>query len=245
MEADTDWRLQAVTELSKDWRSPWSGELHKKGAKVISVSISQLNKKKTLTIPIPNATASCLNISKCAWDESRRLRKNAKLDSSLKQEVSFRTEEEAIDYIEALMQSIVFAFTALEAFVNEFIPHDYKYVKHGQKSTEKYTKAEIERWIQIDEKLGKVLPEIFGVETPKGKHKSWNEFQKLKEIRDRLIHMKTADRRSAGPEDKTIWNELVKAEPPYSEAFSIIEYFVNKMDKKPSWYDRGRNKLNK
>lgn len=181
MDKGNDWRLHAVSELADDWTSPWSGHHFPRGStKVILTSLIQLRKGKHLRIPVPNATASCLNISKKCWDESRILRKHSNIDSSLKKQVSFESDVHAIDYIELMMQSVVFAFTALEAFVNEQIPDDFIFEKKSNKCTETYDKQGIERWLTIDEKLGDVLPVVLSIESPKGKHKSWSELQKLK-----------------------------------------------------------------
>ena len=98
----TDWRLQTQGSLSEDWKSPWTGDTHLKGSKITVISIIELTKKKHLTLPIPNATASCLNISKKTWLEARELRKASGLDKSIKNQVSFRCDSDAIDYLEAL-----------------------------------------------------------------------------------------------------------------------------------------------
>ncbi len=241
----TDWRLQTQGSLSEDWKSPWTGDTHLKGSKITVISIIELTKKKHLTLPIPNATASCLNISKKTWLEARELRKASGLDKSIKNQVSFRCDSDAIDYLELIMQSIVFAFTALEAFVNEIIPSDFRYEKKSKKATEIYTKEEIERWVSIDEKLDKIIPTILKVGTPKGRDRSWQGFKDLKNIRDRLIHMKSDDRKSSGPEAKTIWTELMKTEPPYILAFTIVKYFIGDQGSTPSWFQHGSTHLKK
>ena len=78
MENGTDWRLQTQGSLSKDWKSPWTGETHKKGSKITVVSIIELTKKKHVTLPIPNATASCLNISKKNMARGKGVKKNVR-----------------------------------------------------------------------------------------------------------------------------------------------------------------------
>jgi hypothetical protein len=198
-----------------------------------------------VNVPVPNATSICLNISRRCWLESRAIRKQSGIDSSRKNTVAFEEEEFAIDYLELVMQSVVFAFTALEAFANEMITADYIYKKKGNKCIENYNKTEIERWLSIDEKYDKILPLALSVKSPKGNHRAWSDLLKLKEVRDRLIHMKSDDRRSSGPEKKTIWSELMTSEPPYREAFTIISYFIEKIESKPRWYELGRSKLSK
>lgn len=240
-----DWRIHAVTELAEDWLCPWSSQTFPKGSKIIGTSLIKLNNDKHIGVPVPNATASCLNISHNCWVKAKELRENSNIDKSIKKQVAFNQESDAINYLELMMQSIIFAFTALEAFVNEIIPDDYVYEKQGQKCKEIYNKNEIERWLSIDEKIGQILPIAINVESPKGKHNSWNDLLKLKKIRDRLVHMKSADRLSSGPEKSTIWSELIKAEPPYRQAFSIVSYFIKKMQCEPRWYELSKSKLNK
>jgi len=237
MDEENDWRIQYVGELREDWDNPWTGTLHPKGSKIIPVSCVELHGKKEVSIPIPNASASCLNVSKKCWDNARKIRKDSKIDSSIKKHLSFNTDTDALDYIEYMMQSVIFAFTALEGFVNEMVPEDYIYEKKGRRaSTETFNKIAIERWLTIDEKFGSVLPKALKIDSPKGSHKSWNELIKLKTLRDRLIHMKNGDRRTSSSGDETIWSDLVRAEPPYREAFSIIKYFVDKLDNEPRWF---------
>lgn len=240
-----DWRLQAYSELAEDWVSPWTGEVFGKGSPVVLTAPIKLRKDKHLNIPIPNASASCLNISKKCWDEAKDLRLSANIDSSLKKQLCFPTDEEAINYIELIMQSIVFSFTAIESFVNELIPDSHQYIKQTKNGPKPYTKSEIERYLSIDEKIGEVLPTALNMASPKGKHKSWNELQKLKNIRDRLIHMKSEDRRHTNPDQKTLWGELVKAEPPYREAFSVIQYFIEKANLSFRWYNLGKSFFSK
>ena len=78
---------------------------------------------------------------------------------------------------------------------------------------------------------------VFKRKSPKGK-RIWNEYKKLKNIRDRIIHLKTKDRKSSGPKDDTIWKYLLNKElPNMSEvAKHLIDYFAANLDKKPRWY---------
>ncbi|WP_138921952.1 hypothetical protein [endosymbiont of Tevnia jerichonana] len=129
------------------------------------------------------------------------------------------------------------AFTAMEAFVNEVIPDDFKYHTHRKSEIiiEEMDKTQIERWLSIEEKFSTVLPEILQTPSPK-KLRCWQGFKKLKKIRDRIIHMKAADRKSSGPETPTLWHELFNVEPLFSQAKDIIDYFVKSMESKPRWH---------
>lgn len=234
-----DWRLQTTTHLAEDWVNPWSGTVSPKGTRITLASVIQLTKKKLLTIPIPNATASMLNASARAFESANSLRVASNIDKSLKKEVSFSTEADALDYIERMIESIVLAYSAIEAFANEAIPNDYFYARHKSSDLllEASGKKTIERKIPTDEKLTNILTEILGCTSPKGKQ-CWQHYQKLKSSRDRIIHMKTEDRQSSGPEIDTIWKAIMLTPTPHLTAKNLIDYFVKNMENKPQWHQR-------
>ena len=234
-----DWRLQTTTHLAEDWTSPWSGITSPKGARITLVSVIQLTKKKLLTIPIPNATASMLNASARAFESARSLRAACDIDKSLKKEVSFASEVDALDYVERMIESIVLAYSAIEAFANESIPNDFVYARHKSSDVllEAASKETVERHVSTDEKLTAVLPEVLGCNSPKGTH-CWQNYKQLKDSRDRIIHMKTEDRKSSGPEVDTIWKVIILTPAPHLSAKAVIDYFVKNMTNKPQWHQR-------
>lgn len=236
-ESDNDWRMQDVLFLGEDWKSPWTGHVAPKGSQLTLHSITQLTKKKQLSIALPNATALCLSSSMRAWKEAQVIRKKSNIDRSIKEQVTFNTRSESFDYVERVMESIVMAFTALEAFVNENIPDDYEYQTHRKSEIilEVMDKKAIERWLSLDEKLSNVLPEAKSVDSPKGS-KCWQGYRELKTTRDRIIHMKKEDRRSSGPDIPTLWHKLFKVNSPHIQAKEVIDYFVKKTESQPRWH---------
>ena len=92
------------------------------------------------------------------------------------------------------------------------------------------------RSLSLDEKLTSILPEILEIRSPK-EDRSWQGYQKLKKVRDRIIHMKKEDRRSSGPEAPTLWHTLFKVGSPFVQAKDIIDYFVKAMESKPRWHN--------
>ncbi|RUO73173.1 hypothetical protein [Idiomarina ramblicola] len=235
---DRDWRLQTTTSLAKDWNNPWTGQTVPKGTRITVVTVAQLNSKKVVTIPVPNGSAILLNASKKSHSRAKELRVKSKIDSSKKREVAFLSEYDAFDFLEDTIQSIVLAFSAIEAFANEVIPDNFEYAHFRKSRTilETANKQQIERFISLEDKLDKVIPEVLGVKSPK-MHKSWSEFKKLKRLRDRIIHMKSQDRISSGPENDTLWHQLLKLSTPHRTAFDVIKYFTKKMDSPPQWVE--------
>ncbi len=234
-----DWRLQTTTHLAEDWANPWTGTTSPKGTRITVVSVVQLSKKKLLTIPIPNATAAMLNAATVAYDNARHLRTSSNIDKTLKKEVSFCSEKDALDYIERMIEAIVLAFSAIEAFANESIPADFVYAQHKRSEVllEASTRETIERHISIDEKLTSVLPEILGCTSPKGM-RCWQDYKQLKDARDRIIHMKMEDRKSSGPDVNTVWKAIVLTPAPHLAAKGVIDHFVKAMKIKPQWHSR-------
>lgn len=179
-DSDNDWRMEDFLFLSEDTRLP-SGQIAKKGSQITKHSVAQLTSKKQVLIALPNATALFLNASRRSWEEAKSLRQHSNIDHSIKSEVTFTTRSESFDYLERVMESVIMAHTALEAFVNEKIPDDFLYHTHRRSPVilETMGKKEIERYLSLDEKLSDVLPECLGIASPKGT-RCWEGFVKLK-----------------------------------------------------------------
>lgn len=136
------------------------------------------------------------------------------------------------DFYEQFAAHAVFAFTALESFANEVIPDGYSYTatrgdgkgKPGRKVA--YPRDKIERNVSLSEKLAQVLPDALDVSSPKGLH-IWREYKNLKEWRDRIIHLKTADRASSGPEVESVWGDMLRhpTEPFCDHAHGLMGHF--------------------
>ena len=131
------------------------------------------------------------------------------------------------DYFEAFASHVVFSFTALEAFANEAIPTDFEYQSEKKGEPIVLKKPDIERSINLDEKLHSVLPKALGVATPKGK-KPWQQYKLLKGMRDRIIHVKTVDRTPSGPEKESVWGMMLRAhgEPFCDYAHAMMGHYL-------------------
>ena len=123
----------------------------------------------------------------------------------------------------------------MEAFANEVIPKEFEYPveKKGEKTLLK--KPDIERSINLDEKLHSVLPKALGVATPKGK-KSWQQFKQLKKMRDRIIHLKSVDHSPSGPENESVWGMMLRShgEPFCDYAHAMMGHYVLASNRR--WY---------
>ena len=127
------------------------------------------------------------------------------------------------DYIENVQISIVFAYTALEAFVNLSIPEEYEYkVKNTSKGThEIYDKKAIERWISLKDKIANILTVVY--ETKKIEStKCWNKLVLLERHRNAIIHQKSIERTEFYKAyfEKEIFDVCKSAE-------EVIQFFFN------------------
>jgi hypothetical protein len=234
---DDDWRLHTVARLSEDWKSPWTNQVSPKGTRLTVSAILSMSKKKTLTIPLPNATALLLSAATKSYISAKALRDSSHLDTSLHEQVSFGSDGVVFDYYEHMISATVLAFSSIEAFVNEVIPDDFIYARPRRSEVilEIAPKPEIERFVSLDEKLTMVLPEIFKCDSPKGS-RCWQDYQKLKGVRDRVVHMKSEDRKSGGPEIETIWKAILLLPAPHRLAKPVMDYFVKAMPSQPGWH---------
>src|SRR6266446_6364435 len=202
--------------------------IDKFGTGLASVATSErLGRKKTIVVSfgLPSGPALFLHLAYRAFSQVRRVDPQGLFDMHPQGRWPDR-QGPLFDYLENCMAHAVFSFTAIEAFANEVIPDAFTYTLQREGKKETLLKPDIERRINLDEKLDKVLPAALSVSSPKNK-KVWEEYRAIKRIRNRLIHIKSVDRKPSGPEDETIWGALLKAhgEAWCDSAHAMIGHF--------------------
>ena len=199
-----------------------------------SIATTERLENKIVSFGLPSGPALFLHLAHQAYLKARDIDPLALFDQHA-QGIWPDDQKDLFDFLEELISHVVFSFTALEAFANEVIPESFTYTFAVEKSGDKrtYGKDEIERRINLGEKLGVVLPEIFKMPTPKG-GAVWEKYKKIKKARDRIIHLKSIDKRPSGPEDETIWGTLLRMhdEPLCDYAHAIIGYFKPAVEKR-------------
>ncbi len=134
------------------------------------------------------------------------------------------------DFFELMFGQIIFSYSALETFSNIMIPKEYKFQLNriDAKSTKEYNKDQIERNLSLDKKLDLVLPEVLLVNSPNNGSEMWKKFELHRKLRNRLIHLKSIDMTSTGPEIETIWGDLLRNHKTdfVSQAHSLIGHFI-------------------
>lgn len=118
---------------------------------------------------------------------------------------------------------IISLFTALESFSNSIIPDNGTYIDKRTQKTETYNKQQIERYINFDDKLKKVLPyfhsdkNFFKNQTPTNQH-----ITNLKKLRDEIVHTKSSIDEDSQTE---LMTKLLKFK--YDETFDSVMKFMN------------------
>lgn len=125
---------------------------------------------------------------------SEEFRKNK--DNKLLKERVYYNSEIIYEQISLVETAIVFGYTALETFSNLSIPESYEYsLINNKQIKETYNKESIERWITLNEKISRILPEVYGTSDIKKKN-LWNQFITFESYRHEIIHQKNIDRTS-------------------------------------------------
>lgn len=239
-EAMRDWRLQATAKVAQDAILPGGG-LAPAGTDITAASMSILKKSNVLlTVHVPNATALFFNIAHRTFAEARSLFDKHELGRHTKNRREFlMPEADAMAYMELMLEAVITAHTGIEAYANEAVPGGYVYTYWDKriKKDVSLNREEIERRLTLCQKLGDVLPKAYSVPVPKGKT-AWHGYQQLKDIRDRIMHMKAIDRKPTGPDIESVWDTLFRLDSPLLLARPIVEHFAGRIDPKPGWFGR-------
>jgi len=201
--------------------------IDKVGTGLGSIATAELLAKKVVSFGLPSGPGLFLHLAHQAYSRIKDIDPLSLFDEH-PQGIWPDNQGALFDYLEESISHVVFSFTALEAFANEVIPEGFTYTFTVNRTgeTRTYVKDEIERRVNLDEKLGIVLPEIFSWKTPKG-GPHWENYKTIKKTRDRLIHLKSVDKRASGTEDETIWGTLLRVhnKPFCDHAHAMIGYF--------------------
>jgi hypothetical protein len=225
----------------KRFRKPVWHQKFENGKIVGSGLLQELDQLKIgnscLTYFQPNNIALLLSISQKSLDEAKLFYKGKYKDSfcqlnfenyvgNKKIFISERSSE-ICNYIEQIQISIVFSYSAVEAFSNISIPDNFKYAyKKNKKCDEEILdKSTIERWIPLKDKIGRILPDIYKVKKPTLK-KWWSDFIQLENLRHNIIHQKSID--STEFYKKYFQENIFTI---CSSAFTVIKYFYDETAK--------------
>ena len=249
------WRIDKTFKTREDYYdankwipsgSPgWTSSLERTGGKDRQRFKSSEQGKEDLNIPVPNASALMLNAARKDYERARLLneeQRKAKAAGANELEVS----DIIFDMLEEDMESIIIAYAAIEAFVNETVqPEDKIYVaKRGKKIVTSLSYEDF-IWMALEEKLDQVLPEKLGTQPidKNGKDNIWGDYKELENLRHDIIHMRGEKRQFNVTEKQSIWiwGRIYEAGvrwriPAYVRALNVIKYFSrNQSGEYPNW----------
>ena len=231
---DEDWRLQGITTI-RAVVNPWPGMQTRPGDVMKVVAPDTKYNDMDITLGIPSAVALFLDIAFSAFQGVAQMRETA----VAKRDKTYIPDDLTFPYFERVMTAIVFSFTALESFANEEIPPDHVYHKRRRRIFAALTKGSIERQVNLDTKLGDILPDVMKIESPKGTP-LWTDYLRLKEDRDRIIHLKSCDREALYHGPPSIWHRFFSASLPHYPEISrgMIAHFQARRDERrvPRWF---------
>jgi len=246
-----DWRFSAATRLAKDVPSAYpGGPSHKAGTPVYQSMITRNSSGHIVAFNTPSAVALALNIAFQASTAAVALKARITyrdIATPLGGGKGVETDDSGLlfDYFQQCMVAVTFSFQSLEAFCNQVVSRTLVAPlnitrKSGSQSMDA---ADIERYLSTDEKLATVLPQLLGIQGPKGT-KLWQRYNGLKKIRDSTIHLKSEDQYSSSNIDReSLFFQFLNHHPhQYPRiALEIVEYFERRPDVR--WLNEARNIL--
>lgn len=84
-----------------------------------------------------------------------------------------------------------FMFAALEAFINNLIPHEYIYRRSTSKSTEVYDRFQIQKSLPFKDKVKDVVPDFTKKKFHQEHPEKYQLILQLQELRDSVMHTKS------------------------------------------------------
>lgn len=231
-----DWRTQGVTWTTEPFTDPVTKRTFPAGSPVKLLAKVRQG-KADFFVAIPNASSLFLNLSRDFHDEAAKCMRACLAEERAMEPLS---DAPAFSFFENMMGSVVFACTALEAFVNESVPDDFVYVEKSEKRfTAHYNKDQIERNLSLKVKLSAVLPEALKVPVNTG-GKLWFKVTKMIDLRDRIIHLKAKDRRSTVDKPDSLWNDLFTSPllETHVTAKQFITHFLSLSKEPPRWFQK-------
>ena len=96
-------------------------------------------------------------------------------------------QREYFDYFELITTALIFAYSSIEAFINNFIPDNYTFTKPN--GTKVMDKNHIERYFSLTDKLKNIFSDIYRTPNPE-QETWWKSLADLQELRDQTIHTK-------------------------------------------------------
>lgn len=174
-----------------------------------------------ITLVIPNEITLSISVATKSVKKARKRKLSLERLSKSTDAIYDTNVGLAYDYLENVQAAIIFAYKAVESFCNATIPDSYVYKKTTNKSTEHYSKEQIERWIATSEKVSAILPLILECPPPQSQG-FWSDFKNLERLRNEIIHSKSSNTNAILEElfSETTYNYI-------QSAITLLEFFIS------------------
>ena len=224
-----------------DWRVQFVGSQVGTGNRVAIAVQGVWDSGINIVADMPSPACLMLDISSKLYHRSTSTRQGMAapaLDGAIDD------QEKLFDYIQDYFSSIILAFTAIEMACNTHIRSDDTLTLENRRSTETFTGEQIERWVSLDEKIVFVADRL-GAQFDRG-GSTWQNYKKLVDMRNRLVHLKNADRESHGCDADNIWTFALCQSPinPVQIALKVLnEMYAAKLENAPQWLSAANSEL--
>lgn len=123
--------------------------------------------------------------------------------------------------------SVVFMFSAVEAFINLLLPVDKEYIRVDKNSTSHFSHEQIQIGIPIEEKIKCVLPQFLGRSFHIDHSHKYEGIIRLKEMRNEIAHTKANSKNNNKNFYRLIFTNLLNfdLESALHHAKDFINYF--------------------
>jgi len=141
-------------------------------------------------------------------------------------------EESVWKFFAALFSSIIFSYTAIEAFVNQLIPHNFwdprieSLFKKNPSGTIIVPSKKNVMYLSLKDKLFEVIPIVHEKLNAKILNSKKDDFFRLESFRDMLIHLKNSDIQSGEEIKSPLWNRLTPCYP-----YKKLRFYPSKIAK--------------
>ena len=135
-------------------------------------------------------------------------------------------QREYFDYFELITTALIFAYSSIEAFINNFIPDGYTFTKPN--GTKVMDKNHIERSLPLTTKLKVIFSDIYHTPNPE-QETWWQNLADLQELRDQTIH--TKQHYSQTRYSKLLSREIFETVQVYKVIIAYYGKFIMKKDK--------------
>ena len=214
-----DWRVWKAFRVAQDAPPMYpGGHAVKKGDHVYVVTVTQSDQHGKVHFVTPSPGPLALSKSARAASRASELRSTLSFENAPGSNEKFLPSAKLGDlyeFFEECMAAVTFAFQSLECIANQLISqhNEDKITVKFQGEEQEMSLEDAERKLSTEQKLGEVIPAMLNIESPKGK-KPWQDFKRLKKLRDNTIHLKTLNQYVTGQVDEqTVYFEFLNSDP--------------------------------